>query len=337
MDNQYYGGTGIGLELVKSFIDLHKGKIELYSEEKIGSEFKIYFPLGYAHLDEHTINEPPKKTIAENTKNDHEETTKDKIKEKTTTHKKMVLIVEDNLELRTYLKNELKEQYNVKEAPNGLIGLEKAIKYIPDIIITDVMMPVMDGFELCERIKNDLKTSHIPLLMVTAKGMQIDKIKGLDSGADVYLNKPFNMTVLKSHLNQLISSRQILFDKYFNSINTSVLSENTTSLDKEFMTSVLSYINENISDEKLNVEYLAGELLLSRSKLYRKIKALTGSTANEFIRTVRLERAKQIIEVSEDTISEVCYQVGFSSPSYFTKCFKDKYGFLPTEIRDNSK
>ena len=336
-NNKAGGGIGIGLELVKSFVDLHKGKIEIKSTLNVGTQFNLYFPLGYAHLNEENLKKNKKQAISEDAESLETTTIGKTDKNREKKEKKILLIVEDNLDLRTYLKNELKENYNIKEAANGLEGYEKATKYIPDIIITDVMMPIMDGFEFCERIKTDLKTSHIPLLMVTAKGMQIDKIKGIDSGADVYLNKPFNMTVLKSHLNQLISSRQILFDKYFNSINTSVLSENTTSLDKEFMTSVLSYINENIGDEKLNVEYLAGELLLSRSKLYRKIKALTGSTANEFIRTVRLERAKQIIEVSEDTISEVCYQVGFSSPSYFTKCFKDKYGFLPTEIRDNSK
>ena len=128
------------------------------------------------------------------------------------------------------------------------------------------MMPIMDGFEFCDHIKNDLKTSHIPILMVTAKGMQIDKVKGIDSGADVYLNKPFNMKVLRSHINQLITSRKILFDKYFNPLSTTVDYNNTTSLDKEFMRNVLSHINENINDEKLNVEHLAGELFLSRSK-----------------------------------------------------------------------
>ena len=251
------------------------------------------------------------------------------------TSKKIVLIVEDNAELRSYMKNELISEYSIKEAENGLEGVEKANKYMPDIIITDVMMPIMDGFELCLRVKSDLKTSHIPILMVTAKGMQIDKVKGIDSGADVYLNKPFNMRVLKSHLNQLITSRQVLFDKYFNSVSTTINSDYTTSLDKEFMNNVLNYINENINDEKLNVENLAGELLLSRSKLYRKIKALTGDTANEFIRKIRLEKAKQLIETTEYTISEVCYKVGFSSPSYFTKCFKDYFEFLPTELRDN--
>lgn len=333
MNDQYYGGTGIGLELVKSFVDLHKGKIVLTSKENVGTQFKIYLPLGHSHIKEDSIN--TKKVI-----NKYSEASKeildeaDLINEKETSNKKMVLIVEDNVELRTYIKNELKKEYIVKEAENGQEGLELVNKFIPDIIITDVMMPIMDGFELCKRIKTNLKTSHIPLLMVTAKGMQIDKIKGIDSGADVYLNKPFNMKILKSHLKQLITSRQILFDKYFNGISESNINENTTSLDKEFIVKVLDYIHENISDSSLNVENLAEELFLSRNKLYLKIKALTGSSANEFLRTIRLEKAKQLIETTDFTISEICYQVGFSSPSYFTKCFRVHFKILPTEIRN---
>lgn len=332
MNEQYYGGTGIGLELVKSFIDLHKGKIVLTSKEKVGTQFKIYLPLGYSHLKGNITTKKQKNVIHQYSETQNENWS-EVANDKESTNKKMLLIVEDNLELRTYLKNELKGEYTIKEAENGLEGLEKATKFIPDVIITDVMMPIMDGFEFCERIKNDLKTSHIPLLMVTAKGMQMDRVKGLDSGADVYLNKPFNMSVLRSHLKQLITSRQILFDKYFKGINTDISSDNTTSLDKQFITNVLTYINDNISDEKLNVENLAGELLLSRSKLYRKIKALTGGTANEFIRKIRLEKAKELLENSEHTISEICFKVGYSSPSYFTKCFKDQFNMLPTEIR----
>ena len=332
MNNQYYGGTGIGLELVKSFIDLHKGKIELTSKENQGTQFKIFFPMGYSHLKIEELKESDMVNRQYSIiKNDEIE---EIINENSVKNKKTILVVEDNFELRSYVKNQLEKEYNIKEAENGKQGFELAIKYIPDLIITDVMMPIMDGLELCKLIKNDIKTSHIPLLMITAKGMQIDKVKGIDSGADVYLNKPFNMKVLKSHLNQLITSRQILFDKYFTDINDNIDSKNTTSLDKQFITNILSYINDNINDEKLNVEHLAGELFLSRSKLYRKIKALTGETANEFIRKVRLKKAKQIIQNSNYTISEVCYKVGFSSPSYFTKCFKDHFGVLPTEIRE---
>ncbi|MDA8859180.1 response regulator [Flavobacteriaceae bacterium] len=327
-DKQYYGGTGIGLEVVRNFIELHKGKIEVSSKLNIGTQFKIQLPNGNKHLEIKNKNITVKYNSNDTlqTKLTAFENSNNKSKDKT------LLIIDDNSELRSYLNNELDTNYNILLAENGKIGFELANKHIPDIIITDVMMPVMDGIELCEMIKNDLRTSHIPIMMITAKGMEVDKIKGIDSGADVYLQKPFNMNVLKSHLKQLISTRKILFKKYLSGID---FSENTTSLDQEFILNVLNYINKNISDNNLNVENLADELLLSRSKLYRKIKALTGLTANEFIRNVRLEKSKEILENSEFSISEICYKVGFSSPSYFTKCFKLQYGVLPKEIRED--
>ena len=327
-DKQYYGGTGIGLEVVRNFIELHKGKIEVSSKLNIGTQFKIQLPRGNSHLKIINNKERAKVNTNDNliTKLTAIESSNNKSIDK------KLLIIDDNSELRSYLKNELSISYNILLAENGKIGFELANKHIPDIIITDVMMPIMDGIELCKMIKNDLKTSHIPIMMITAKGMEIDKIKGIDSGADVYLQKPFNMNVLKSHLKQLISTRKILFKKYLSGID---FSENTTSLDQEFITNVLNYINKNISDNNLNVENLADELLLSRSKLYRKIKALTGLTANEFIRNVRLEKSKEILENSEFSISEICYKVGFSSPSYFTKCFKLQYGVLPKEVRED--
>jgi len=331
MDKQYYGGTGIGLEVVKNFIDLHMGIIEVRSEQKKGTEFKILLPLGSKHLN-------LSKTDSNSKTNDeiYQQINKSEINLETANNgernKKTVLIVEDNSELRNYLKNELKEDYKVKIAINGKEGLQMAIKFIPDLVISDVMMPIMDGFEMCHKIKNDIRISHIPLLMLTAKGMQIDRVKGIDSGADVYLNKPFNMHVLKAHLSQLISSRQILFNKYYNGVSDKEL-RNTTSLDKQFITNILEYIHENITDPALNVENLADKLLISRSKLYRKIKALTGNTANEFIKKIRLEKAKQFLENSDYSISEISYKIGFSSPSYFTKCYKIQFGILPTDVR----
>ena len=331
MDKQYYGGTGIGLEVVKNFIDLHMGIIEVRSEQKKGTEFKILLPLGSKHLN-------LSKTDSNSKTNDeiYQQINKSEINLETVNNgernKKTVLIVEDNSELRNYLKNELKEDYKVKIAINGKEGLQMAIKFIPDLVISDVMMPIMDGFEMCQKIKNDIRVSHIPLLMLTAKGMQIDRVKGIDSGADVYLNKPFNMHVLKAHLSQLLNSRQILFNKYYNGVSDKEL-RNTTSLDKQFITNILEYIHENITDPALNVENLADKLLISRSKLYRKIKALTGNTANEFIKKIRLEKAKQFLENSDYSISEISYKIGFSSPSYFTKCYKIQFGILPTDVR----
>jgi signal transduction histidine kinase/ligand-binding sensor domain-containing protein/DNA-binding response OmpR family regulator len=337
MDEQYYGGTGIGLEVVKNFVDLHKGNIDVKSQKNVGTIFTISLPKGKAHFNikfpekELNVDNPNFKQINANTSQNEEN-----LKSINISFKKTILIVEDNIELRNYVKNELQEEYKIKTAENGKEGLEKALKFVPDLIITDIMMPIMDGLELCEKIKTNFKISHIPLLMMTAKGMQIDKIKGINNGADAYVTKPFNMELLKSQIKQLISSRQILFNKYFNGLKNLELSQ-TTSLDKQFITNVLEYINKNISDSNLSVENLAEELLLSRSKLYRKIKALTGDTATEFIRNVKLEKAKELLVKTDFTVSEISYKVGFSSPSYFTKCFKNHFGVIPKEIRESNK
>lgn len=194
-------------------------------------------------------------------------------------------------------------------------------------------MPQMDGVTFCRKLKNDLKTSHIPVLMLTAKAQTDDWLAGLDAGADAYINKPFNIKIVRSQLKQLIANRQKLFTKYFQELSTADLKLNSSSIDKKFIAKVINYIYQNISDPKLNVENLAEELSLSRSQLYRKIKALTGQTANEFIRKIRLEKAKELLENGEESVSEVGYKVGFSTPSYFTRCFKSEFGKLPTEVK----
>ena len=244
--------------------------------------------------------------------------------------KRTILLVEDNPELRNYIKEEHNSEYTVIEAENGKKGVELATNIIPDIIVTDIIMPEMDGIAFCSTIKQDIKTSHIPVLILSAKAMGDDRVKGIDSGADVYLNKPFEMKVLKSYLNRLN-----FMSRFFNDIENIQLPEKTTSIDRSFINKVLNYINENLEDSHLNVEQLAEDMHLSRSQLYRKIKAMTGITANEFIREIRLEKAKHMIESGSESISEVGFKVGFSSPSYFTKCFKAHFGILPTEVRPN--
>lgn len=330
LNKAYYGSTGIGLEVVRGFVELHKGIIEVESELGVGTIFKLVFPVGKEFFNENEILfEEFKKEkkisftpVVEKTEAEAEDQEKqDRIY--------TVLIVEDNVELRNYLKNELKKEYKVLVAENGKVGLELATQKLPDLILTDVIMPVMNGLELCKNIKADLKTSHIPLLMLSAKALVKDRLEGIDSGADIYLSKPFDMDILKSSLVQLINSRQIMFNKFYNGITPNA-KEKTTTLDNEFIKNVLRYINENISESELSVEDLASKVFLSRSQLYRKIKTLTGVSVNEFIRNVRLEKAKELIELGNDNITEISYKVGFSSPSYFTKCYKDKYGYLPT-------
>lgn len=334
LNKTYYGSTGIGLEVVQNFVKLHKGKIKVTSEVGTGTTFTIVLPASSEYyskddmLIEKTEDDVKKESFVIPTINTETSTI---VTEEVNVSSHTLLIVEDNTELRNYLKNELKNQYKILLAKNGNEGLQMAKEFLPDIIMTDVIMPEMDGFMFCKHIKSDIKTSHIPLLMLTAKTTIENRMEGIENGADAYMVKPFDMGLLKLRLSQLITSRQLIFNKYFNVISD-FDTNNTTSMDKEFIEKVLSYINESIGDPDLNVESLASQLNLSRSQFYRKIKALTNQTANEFIRNIRLLKSKQMIEMGNNNISEVCYKVGFSSPSYFTKCFKSYFGVLPKEI-----
>ncbi|MFS4467817.1 two-component regulator propeller domain-containing protein [Maribacter sp. 2210JD10-5] len=327
LNKSYYGSTGIGLEMVKNFMMLHKGKIEVGSKIQEGTRFTVTFPLGKKHFNQNEVQFSEEGNI---TNNDGEqiENIENQLEENSKEH--TLMIVEDNPELRDYLKGELKKLYNIIVAENGLKGLEIAADKLPNIILTDVIMPEMDGFEMCRQIKSDIKTSHIPLLMLTAKAMPNDKVKGIDSGADAYLTKPFNMDVLKATLSQLVTSRRILFNKNYDGISEDSQAKATT-LDNVFVQKVLEYINENIDEPDLSVEQMASQFFLSRSQLYRKVKTLTGDSVTGFIRKVKLQKAKNLLASGNNNISEVAYMVGFSSPSYFTKCYKAEFGHLPTQ------
>jgi signal transduction histidine kinase/DNA-binding response OmpR family regulator len=340
LNKTYYGGTGIGLEVVQNFVKLHKGNIEVESKIGEGTTFRILLPAGRNHFsEEELLTEVTSATSLKerfvpriNTETEKVDVSTDERTNKLYT----ILIVEDNTELRNYLREELKEDYKILVANNGKEGLELSREVLPDAIITDVIMPEMNGFDFCKILKTDLKTSHIPLLMLTAKTRIDDRIEGISYGADAYMVKPFDMRLLKLRVSQLITSRKLIFNKYFGAISGAEESKNALSIDKEFIQKVLSFINKNISDSDLSVELLAAELNLSRSQLYRKIKTLTGQTVNEFLRKIRLQRAKQLLESGSANVSEVCFKVGFSSPSYFTKCFKAHFGVLPTDIEQNS-
>ena len=331
-NEQYYGGTGIGLEVVRKFVDYHKGKIEVESEEELGTSFKIFFAAGKTHFSENQFatytTEQPQQNITQ-TRDENLGTT-----EPHTEKEHSLLIVEDNLELREYLKLELKGAYRVLEATNGKIGLEMAKQHKPDVIIADVMMPEMDGIEMCQVLKSNKSTSTIPVLMLTAKVAEKERIEGIDAGADVYLKKPFSVNLLKSHLRQLVKAKNTFYQTYFKSLELDV---DNANYDKKILADVLNVIGNNLSKEDLCVQDIANELGLSRSKLYRKIKALTGNSANEIIRKTRLEKAKELLTKTDMTIGEICFKVGFASPSYFTKRFKEHTGVIPKEYRLNNK
>lgn len=334
-NSSYMGGTGIGLEVVKNFVELHKGKITVESKIGSGTSFKLLFPVGNQHFNANQIATqiPKEKTEETNFVIEKTTNTTEELHNNTSTNKtNTILVVDDNIELLEYLKTELSKEYKVYTAFNGNEGIKIANEVLPVAIITDVVMPEMNGFEFCNHIKKEASTSHIPILMLTARTTIENRIEGIENGADAYMIKPFDLKLLKLRLYQLITSRQLIFDKFFRAISGADEKLSSNSIDKEFIQKLLDYINDNISDSNLSVEELATELKLSRSQLYRKIKALTGQTVNEFIRKIRLERAKQILESGKTTVGEACFNVGFSSPSYFSKCFKAHFGVLPSDI-----
>ena len=338
MNQGYFGGTGIGLEVVKSFIELHKGHVDVASELGVGTTFKLYFPLGKAHYTPEDIVEgeyPGKKEFLSKAFVPEDREAQDQVT--SARPGETLLIVDDNPELRNYLKTELQQDYLIEIAKNGKEGLEKAEQHTPDLIITDVMMPEMDGFEFCERIKKNLRTSHVPLVMLSARGSTEDQISGMDKGADAYIAKPFEINLLKSQLRALLKSRQMVFDKYLGEISTLEANTRTTTADRDFMQEMLAFVYEHLADPQLSVEHLAEELSLSRSQLYRKIKALTGLKTNEFIRNIRLEKAKELLAQPNTNVNTVSHKVGFSSASYFTKCYKEHFGILPTQEMDGLK
>ena len=333
-NEQYYSGTGIGLEVVKKFVDYHKGEIVVESQQGVGTSFKVFIPDTKIQFykNEQLVN--VKKLSQLQSKNLSGFADKPYFENAKLSKRNTILIVEDNMELREYLKYELKSLYKVFEAPNGKNGLEIARKNKPDIIIADVMMPKMDGFQMTRLLKSEKSTMNIPIVMLTAKVGESDRIHGIDLGADIYLKKPFSIDLLKTHLLQLIKSKERFYETYFNSLDLEI---NATGGNKKILADVINVINENLSKEDLCVQDIANELALSRSKLYRKIKELTGKSANEMIRNMRLEKSKELLEVTEMTIGEICYKVGFSSPSYFTKRFKEHTGLIPKEYRLRNK
>jgi signal transduction histidine kinase/ligand-binding sensor domain-containing protein/DNA-binding response OmpR family regulator len=330
-------GTGIGLALTKELVELHKGKTFVESKEGKGTTFTVFLPLGREHLKPEEIVEKEIQVVKSETKVEMELIPElDNRKEKKEidvfleTEKPLLLIVEDNSDVRSYIISHLENDYRIQEAIDGEDGMNQAIKHIPDLIISDVMMPKMDGFELCNKLKADEKTSHIPIIMLTAKATSQDKIEGYQTGADDYIMKPFDASVLRARIKNLIEIRRKLQEKF--SSDEFVIPGELSSIDERFLNKVLNVINEHISEEDFSIELLSKESAMSKEQIYKKIKALTGKSPSLFLRSIRLVRAKKMIKENKSTISEISYLVGFSSPAYFTKCFKEEFGNSPSDL-----
>jgi len=247
------------------------------------------------------------------------------------TNKPLVLLVEDNIDVRVYIKSILMDSYEIIEAQNGQIGWMKAMKFVPELIISDVQMDVMDGFELCKKIKDNLSTSHIPVILLTAYSLDEQRAIGFESGADAYIPKPFNEHLLKIRVRKLIENREKIKDYFQKNLTFGERKESVGEIDKSFITKFRKLIEERLIDTDLNVDEIGKSLGLSRVQLYRKIKSLTNYAPNELVRIIRLKASEQLLINSEKSISEIAYDTGFSSPSYFTKCFKEYFNESPTD------
>jgi DNA-binding response OmpR family regulator/two-component sensor histidine kinase len=330
-NHRNYEGTGIGLALVKELVEVLKGNIKAESRIGKGTTFTITIPCDKATWGKYLINEPL--IIKEPEKVARLTQPKDIADAPVNNELPVLLIVEDNADLRTYIRSHFEAIYQVTEAVDGQDGYEKAIEIVPDLVICDLMMPRLDGFEFCKLIKSDIRTDHIPVIMLTAKAALEDRLEGLELGADDYLAKPFNTEELQIRVRNLINIRQVLREKYSQRIAESIIvtTAKDDSIDSMFLRKLNDIIEKNISDSSFNVEILAEEMHMTSVQLRRKLKAVTNQTAIEFIRNYRLEKAAVMLQNKLTTVSEVAYMVGFESLSYFSKVYQEKFGKFASE------
>ncbi|HKL18610.1 MAG TPA: tetratricopeptide repeat protein [Halalkalibaculum sp.] len=329
-------GTGIGLALTKELVELHGGSIDVFSTVHQGTEFVVTIPSENMTYEN---SEPDVIQIAETsmsvmTETRHElDAQAETVSDLQETSEPVLLLIEDNEDVTYYLKEILGDDYRVIEAADGEQGVEAALEYIPDLIISDVMMPKMDGYRVAEILKQDEKTSHIPLILLTAKADQKDKMQGLKAHADEYLTKPFRPEELRLRIQNILESRRKLKEKFKMEFMLRPEKVEIHSMDDAFLLRVRESVDNHIDNEDFTVDQLGKEVGMSRSQLHRKLTALIDQSATEFIRSYRLHRAKDMISQNGGTISEISFSVGFGSPSYFSKCFREEFGFSPTEAK----
>lgn len=342
------GGSGIGLAIVKSFIELHGGTIRVESEEGCGALFLVDIPMNLLNVSvqntkglDTSYSEMLLEASRDGALIEAQQTSIDSINEPVEeTSKPVVLVVEDNQDVREYIKMQLSDEYSVLEAVNGKDGIVMAMKYVPDVVVTDIMMPVMNGMDCCRRLKSELQTSHIPVLVLTAYGLNEQKIEAFNCGADGYLTKPFSTNVLLARIKNLIENRKQLQDLYKATTVGAVIKEDSLkqigNVDKSFIVRLNEIIMKRMGESDLSVDDIGHDIGLSRVQLYRKAKSITGQSPNELLRIARLKKASELLSDTEMNVSEVAFTVGFSSSSYFAKCYKDYFGVAPTEFLKRS-
>ena len=337
------GGTGIGLSLVKAYVDMHQGTIDVTSQPGKGTSFIVCLPdtqPGYdPSKDVQTVPRIEDKNLVDDNYvsvdiDANAATERITNAEDFDNERPLVLIIDDNNGMRAYLRSILKDKYNVSEAADGKQGLEKACREVPKLVICDVMMPVMDGLEFTRQLKQNMATSHIPVILLTARSLSEQREEGYGTGADSYLTKPFSGSVLLARVDNLLRSRTMLRSLFSGDKKEEAAEEQLSSRDQTFINRLRDSIRQNMGDSDFTVERLGEELGLSRVQLYRKVKALTGQTPVDLLKKARLERARLLVEKTDKSISEIAYEVGFTAPSYFNKCFKDEFGVSPGVLRE---
>lgn len=353
-------GTGVGLAVVKAFAELHGGRVSVKSVEGEGSEFKVELPQKVENailstpdtLSKHPEGREPdmqkqRKAWIEDVDDDIDGNRQGMSStltsgglgyvaepDGTSASRPLALVVDDNADVREYVAHLLGGEYDVRQAADGKEGLGMALKTVPDLIVCDVMMPVMDGLEMCRRVKAEMATSHVPVILLTSNAQENQRAEGYDCGADAYITKPFSSKVLLSRVRNLLENRKRL--KYVYASGADDEARDEADPDSRFMADFGRVVRERMSDSSLSVETISSALGLSRVQMYRKVKQLTGQSPVEIIRVTRLKKAERLLKTTQMTVSEISYDVGFSSPSYFSKCFKDYFGVQPGEMRETN-
>jgi DNA-binding response OmpR family regulator/nitrogen-specific signal transduction histidine kinase len=336
-----YKGSGLGLALSKDLVRLHKGSITVKSEKWKGTSFEIYLPTGKEHFSSEEISESEATpaVLYEHEKIytsdlEGEQTIKREGTPNTGTKEYSLLIVEDNPELRTFLANKLSADYDIAEAENGPSALQQAFDLIPDVIVCDVVIPGKDGIALTNIFKNDIRTSHIPIVLLTAKTNIDQQIEGMKNMADAYITKPFNVQFLQQNIKSLLANRARLKEHFSGDISASLKTQTVSKLDRKFVNEFTSLVETNVSNDAFSVEDICLKMGISKMQLYRKVKALLNMNVNDYIIDTRLQKAKYFLKHESLSISEVAYKVGFSSPAYFGTVFKSKFGLTPKAYKE---
>lgn len=333
-------GTGLGLSLSKELVNLHGGEIDLWSEGGKGARFEVSLPLGKKHFRADQLAQEKTEGVSYDEAmlffEDEIQSLSVRPAEPGAEGDQTLLLIEDNEDLRHFLKQQFSKQYTILEAPDGNAGLDRAMEEVPDLIIADISMPGRDGLTLTKILKSDLRTSHIPIVLLTARNTMEQKIEGIQTGADAYVTKPFNLIFLSEIVRNLLKGREHLLERFSGNLQPGKMASGMGDLDQQFLRKFGSFIEANFADQNLSVERLSEEFRLSRVQLFRKTKALLGESPNDYIQQVRLKKASQLLVETQLSISEIAYQTGYSSPGYFSTAFKARYACSPSEWRDKN-